>query len=176
MRVDLGDRCGKGSLRAPDGLRRFIVSLVSFDGMYRSPPPGMSREPTCRLWRCFRQALHDYGELDRRQCHNRKPPSSKVLLVLERLVSGKENVDPILFRCPQQLAVFQTGPTSVGGSNNLVRPQQPPQSVVEVFVQQHFHGVVCARWVWANSIRRLICSTVRVGKPSRSSSIVSPSS
>ena len=48
--------------------------------------------------------------------------------------------------------------------------------MVKIFVEQHLHGLGCPRWAWANSIRRLIWETDKEGKPSRSSSIVSPRS
>ena len=96
--------------------------------------------------------------------------------MVQGLIAGQKHLDPIVLRCPEQLAIIQAGPTHVGSGDNLVPTQQGPQGVVEIFVEQHLHGLVCARWAWANSIRRSIWETDKEGKPSRSSSIVSPRS
>src|ERR1019366_10567312 len=75
-----------------------------------------------------------------------------------------------------QLAVLESGPAHEGDGDNLVSPQKLPQCVVKIFVEQHLHGLGWPRRAWANSIRRLIWETDKEGKPSRSSSIVSPRS
>jgi hypothetical protein len=60
--------------------------------------------------------------------------------MVQGLIAGQKHLDPIVLRCPEQLAIIQAGPTHVGSGDNLVPTQQGPQGVVEIFVEQHLHG------------------------------------
>ena len=51
--------------------------------------------------------LPDDRQLTGRQRYNRDPPAGEVLLVAERYVTCKKDVDPFVFGCSQQVAVLQ---------------------------------------------------------------------
>jgi hypothetical protein len=62
--------------------------------------------------------------LDRGENDDRQAPSAKILLEGERLVSGKQNVEAVLFRCIEQSAVVQSGPAHSRDGEHLMTAQQ----------------------------------------------------
>jgi hypothetical protein len=89
--------------------------------------------------------LPDNRQLNGRQRHNRELPPGEVLLVAERSVTGKKNVNPVVFGCPRQLAVLERSPAHPGDRHNLVRSYQVPQCVARIFVEQNLHLSGCPR-------------------------------
>jgi hypothetical protein len=61
--------------------------------------------------------------------------------MVQRSITGYQNVETASVRNVQKLAVFQTGPAHIGGSERLVLKKMLPQTVRKVFIEQHLHGV-----------------------------------
>ena len=57
--------------------------------------------------------------------------------MVQGLIAGQKHVDAVILRYPEQLAIAQAGPTHIGRGDNLMPPQQRPQGVVEILVEQH---------------------------------------
>jgi hypothetical protein len=59
--------------------------------------------------------------------------------MVQGLIAGQKHLNAVVLGYPEQLAIIQAGPTHIRGGDNLVPPQQRPQGVVEIFVEQHLH-------------------------------------
>jgi hypothetical protein len=55
------------------------------------------------------------------------------------LISGEQNLDAVIFCHAKQFAVLQTGPAHIGCGEDIVTPEESPQGVIEIFVQQYLH-------------------------------------
>ena len=61
--------------------------------------------------------------------------------MMQRSITGYQNVESASLGNIQQFAVFQASPTHVGGSERLVLKKMFAQAVRKIFVEQHLHGV-----------------------------------
>ena len=58
---------------------------------------------------------------------------------MQASITGYQNIECL--GNVQELAIFQTGPSHVGGSEGLVLKKVLAQAVRKVFIEQHLHGV-----------------------------------
>ncbi len=61
----------------------------------------------------------------------------EVLLIYERPVSGKKDINVARFGGLQKFAILEARPSHVGDGQNLVRAEQFPQSAIKVFIEKH---------------------------------------
>ena len=60
---------------------------------------------------------------------------------MQRSITGYQNIEASSLCNVQELPVFQTGPSHVGGGERLVPKKMLAQAVRKVFIEQHLHGV-----------------------------------
>jgi hypothetical protein len=60
---------------------------------------------------------------------------------MQRSITGYQNIESSSLGNGQELAVLQTSPSHVGGSERFVLKKMLTQAVRKIFVEQRLHGV-----------------------------------